>query len=355
MAWRGAALWRCFRRKMGHLYRVTVSEANDTSSTEKLLLRALVLSLLLHLTLYGTWRVGANRGWWRNITMPAWMQAVSKALTPAASKKRALDLPSQTQLTFVEVDPALATPEPPKEPKFQGARNTLAANPEIKVPSDKPDIEGREKEYLKTTENVEPRHQPAPPAQPPPQAQIAAAPGAPQKSYVPGDLTMTRPSDKAQEGRSDAESAAQGQAQPAHERPRTIAEALARNGMPGEKSRQTGGVPRVSSQSSLDVKGTPIGDYLGQMADAVQQRWDQLLKDQTADTYGKVVLQFRLHPDGKVSDIKLVRNEVSDLLETTCEQALRDPAPYQKWPREMRLLVPTDYYEITFTFYYEAY
>jgi hypothetical protein len=170
----------------------------------------------------------------------------------------------------------------------------------------------------------------------------------PKKAYEPGDLALAKPSDKTQESKNEA------QPQP-YQRPRTIAEALARNGMPGEKSSQTGGVPRVKAESALDVKGTLIGDYLGHMAEAVQQRWDQLLKNQTADTYGKVVLQFRLHPNGRVTDLKMVRNEVSNLLETTCEQAILDPAPYQPWPREMRLEVPTDYYDITFTFYYEAY
>jgi hypothetical protein len=340
---------------MGHLYPVTASEFNDTDSTEKLLLRALILSLVLHLAVYGTWRAGDSRGWWRNLAMPKWMQLVSKVLVPAVPKKPSADLPSQTQLVFVEVDPSLATPEAPKAPKFIGARNTLAANPEIKVPSDKPNIEGRPEEYLKTTPNVKPQHQPEPATQPPPQPQIAAAPSAPRKSYVPGDLALARPSDKAQEGKSETESAAQAEPQPAYQRPRTIAEALARNGMPGEKSRQAGGVNRVRPDSALDVKGTPIGDYLQQMADAVQQRWDQLLKNQTTDTYGKVVLQFRLHPNGRVTDMKMVRNEVSNLLETTCEQAILDPAPYQPWPREMRLDVPTDYYDITFTFYYEAY
>jgi hypothetical protein len=334
---------------MGHLYPVTASEFNESDTTEKLLLRALILSVVLHLAVYGTWRTGDSRGWWRNIAMPRWMQLVSRALVPPVPKKAFADRPSQTQLMFVDVDPSLATPEPPKAPQFQGARNTLAANPEIKVPSERPNIEGLQKEYLKTTPNVPPRHQPDPSTQPPAEPQKAVAPSAPKKAEAPGDLAMARPSDKTLEGKSEE------QARPAYERPRTIADALARNGMPGQKSSQTGGVNRVRPESSLDVKGTPIGDYLGTMAEAVQQRWDQLLKNQTADTYGKVVLQFRLHPNGRVTDMKLVRNEVSNLLETTCEQAILDPAPYQVWPREMRLDVPTDYYDITFTFYYEAY
>jgi hypothetical protein len=139
---------------MGHLYRVTVSEPNATSSTEKLVLRALIFSVLLHLLVVSIWREGQARGWWRNLAMPRWMQLISTAMMPLTPKKLAADLPSQTQLAFVEVDPTLAKPEPPKKPMFEGAKNTLAANREIKVLSEKPNIDGLQEKYLKTTEDA---------------------------------------------------------------------------------------------------------------------------------------------------------------------------------------------------------
>jgi hypothetical protein len=51
--------------------------------------------------------------------------------------------------------------------------------------------------------------------------------------------------------------------------------------------------------------------------------------------------------------LKVVQNEVSELLETFCEHAIMDPSPYDKWPREKRLAPPNDYDDVTFTFYYE--
>jgi len=342
---------------MGHLYPVTVPERNETNSTEKLLLRALILSVLLHLLIVSVWREGKAQGWWRDLALPRWMQRVSKAMMPLAPKKPAVDQPSQSQLTFVEVDPALATPEPPKKPMFQGAKNTLAANPEIKVPSEMPNIDGHQEKYLKTTENAKPTPQTAAPTPlpSPPQPQVTARENTPKKSYTPGDLAMVRPSDKQQEGKTDAAAGDQTQAQPqpAHEKPRTIAEALAKRGNPGQLTRQIGGVGRISPESTLDVKGTPLGDYISRMVKVVQSHWDQLLVDQTPDVTGKVVLHFQLHPDGRVTEMKMVQNEVTDLLEATCERAVLEPAPYEKWPREMRLGLPSDSYDITFTFYYE--
>jgi len=224
-----------------------------------------------------------------------------------------------------------------------------------------PNLDGQQEKFLKTTENAkpnpmtEPKPQPAP--SPPPQPQDLARQAAPKQSYTPGDLAMARPSDKAQEGKSAAEAGHQAQPQPqpqpAYQRPRTLAEAQARNGVYGQQSHHVGGVKNVSPDISLDVKGTPLGDYIATMVEAVRARWYKLLENQSADVTGKVALRFRLHPNGHVTDMKVVQNEVTDLLEITCEQAIFDPAPYQKWPREMRLDIPSDYYDITFTFYYE--
>jgi outer membrane biosynthesis protein TonB len=334
--------------------------ANDDRSSD-LLIRALILSLLLHLVAYSTFRVGQNQGWWHNMTMPRWMQRVSQVLMPVAPKKPSPVLSPQTLLAFVEVDPSLATPEPPTTPKFVGAKNTQAANKEIKVPSDKPNIEGREKEYLKTTTYAKaaepkPAPQPAPP-QRPTQAQDTANGGAPKKTYAPGDLAMVRPEDKAREGKSDTPSADQTQTQPGPapvpDRPRTLAEARERRGLHGDPSRQEGGVRHIAAETSLDVKGTPFGDYLDQLVRAVDSRWQDLLQNQTAASYGKVVLQFRLHSDGRVSELTMVKNEVSDTLEFFCEKAIRDPSPYHRWPTEMLRDLGNDHYDITFTFYYE--
>jgi hypothetical protein len=347
---------------MGHLCLVTVSEPNETSSTEKLLLRALIVSVLLHLLIVCVWREGNAKGWWRNLAMPRWMQLVSKAMLPAAPKMPAVDAPSQSQLTFVEVDPALATPEPPKKPLFQAAKNTVAANREIKVPSETPNIDGLQEKYLKTTENTKPNPQPAAVPAPPPAPSVpqnVAQQNAPQKALAPGDLTTARPSDKPLDGKADTEPADQAQPQPqpqpqpAYQKPRTLDEARAKNGNYGQLTRQAGGVPNIKPDPSLPAKGTPLGDYIQRMVTAVQTHWYQLLESQSPDITGKVVLRFQLHPDGSVTDMQMVQNEVGPLLEATCERAVLDPMPYGKWTHDMRLSLPSDSYQITFTFYYD--
>jgi len=349
---------------------VTVSDVNGPSSTElynKVLLRAVVISLLLHGLIFSVWRVGQDKGWWNQMIMPRWLQLVSQAMLPAIPKKPAVDDISHTQLTFVEVDPALAAPAPPKKPKFQGAVSTVAANREIKVLSEVPNIDGRQEKFNKTIDDgkalPKPKPTPTPVAPTQPQTALpttAPAQSVPKKSYTPGDLAMVRPSDKPEEGKIDAEAAQQAPAQaqplpqPENHKPRTLVEALAKNGIPGPQTHQVAGVGDVSPNISQDVQGTPLGDYINQMVDAVRSHWYQLLENQTAESTGKVVLHFRLLPNGLVESksLKVTQNEVGDLLGMFCQRAVLEPR-FPKWPREMRLSLPNDYYDVTFTFFYE--
>jgi hypothetical protein len=360
----------CFQRRLGHLGLVTASDASETSSTEKILLSAIIISLLLHLLVFCVWWTGQTEGGWHNsVALPRWMQAVSKALMPSPPKRlaaRATDLSMQPQLMFVEVDPALATAAPPKQPKFEGAKNTQAANREIKIASAKPNIDGAKKEYVKTIENSppKPKVQPAPPptpAQPQIQPQAPPRQSPPRQSYTPGNLAMAQPSQKAHDSKSDADAADQTQPQPQPQpepqpQPRrhfsTLAEARAATGSYGQKSRQVGGVSNVSIDA-LAVAGTPRGEYINRMVEAIRNNWYDELRNVTADMTGKVVVRFVLHADGRVTDAKIDQNEVSELLATTCVQAITASSPYEKWPREMRLELPNDDWEIRFTFYYE--
>jgi hypothetical protein len=330
---------------------VTVSEVNEPSFTEKFILRALIISLLIHFLAFFTYKIGQSQGWWANLAMPRWMQVVSRALAPAIPKKIVAATPDPAPLMFVEVDPANALHEPPKAPKFYGANNTVAANPNITKPSTDPDIRGRQDKVLKTTEDGKPKAQPLQPT-PPPRPETVATVSVPKREYTPGDLAWARPTETAQDAKPDAQTNVDAQPQPVHQHPRTLAEAGARNGTLGEQMLQTGGVNRVGITSALDVKSTAVGAYDAQFVEAVKAEWDQLWENRTPNVAGKVVLQFRLLPDGRITNMTNTQNEVTDLMETFCEQAIRDPAPYQPWPREMRLEIPADYRDIQFTFFY---
>lgn len=326
------------------------------------------------------------------------------------------------QLTFVDVDPALTT-EPPKDAKFYSSVSTKAANPDTKVESNVPKIDGKQEQFAKVTEVARPlppavppptpqpkapvppdtktapeaKPQPPPPApkvvptpttQPPPLPVAKTLPAPPKKAEpqplqpappptpkpvgdtqpkpkpappsapVPtqvaknttdflGSPTMnsstTKPTPPPEP--SDADSKVS--------RPRTIKEALARraeSGIVGEKMKQDGGVKNLGV-SALDVRGMSFGAYDAAIIQAIQQRWYDLLESRPTPR-GKVVLEFRLHFDGRVTNMKIGDADVGELYALFCQKAVQDPAPFPRWPSDMRRQLQADHRDVKFTFYY---
>src|SRR5689334_22448456 len=79
---------------------------------------AFALSLLLHLALYGSFQLGREYGWWQHIHWPTWIQ--SRKPPAQQLTKQAAEALTQEEipLTFVEVSPQQAVPEPPKNAKY---------------------------------------------------------------------------------------------------------------------------------------------------------------------------------------------------------------------------------------------
>jgi hypothetical protein len=169
----------------------------------------------------------------------------------------------------------------------------------------------------------------------------------PKTPVAPGDLAMAKPDVTLRQGDGTAE----------QNKPRTIADALKRQNrtqLVGEKMKQDGGTGRHLEFTSLDAKATPFGAYDAAFIRAVEQRWFDLLDNMSYNGYrrGKVVVQFRLNYNGTITDVKVTEENVGTGLSLMCEKAISDPAPYDRWPREMRLMVDKDYREIQFAFFY---
>jgi len=259
--------------------------------------------------------------------------------------------PEEIPLVFVEVSPAQATPEPPKQAKFYSNKNSQAANKEPDKDTETPKFEGKHPELAKT-EDV-PREQfvplqpspPPPPPKPEPKPQEAEIKPAP--TQKPGDLTMAKPDPipKKDEGQEKLP------------RPRTVQEAKARleaNQLPGQKMKQDGGVVRNLKMDSLDAKATPFGDYDYRLVRAIQSYWYHALDEQNyaADYRGKVVIRFHLHYDGNVTEVSVVESTAGPIPSYLCERAIEKPKPFARFPAEMRSAVG-DIRSIQFTFFYD--
>jgi outer membrane biosynthesis protein TonB len=283
----------------------------------------------------------------------------SNVLTKLAELKRpAPAAQRQIPMVFVEVDPAKAAAEPPKETPYYSTQNTLAANPDTSKELEAPKIDGTQTKLVRMMDVTQPQPlplQPAPPKEPV-QEDVEVRPKA--KSPEPaGELTLAKPDAQSRRLEGDGEHTLQAEPpKPVREKPRRLADVVQpQAALVGQKMQQPGGVRRFALEAALDVKASPFGDYDRRLILAVQQRWYDLLAEQRfmQDRTGKVVLDFHLTYDGRITDVRVEDNTVGELLAVICQKAVQDPAPFGKWPSDMRKLVGADYREVRFTFYYD--
>ncbi len=273
---------------------------------------ALALSLVLHLAFWGVYVLG------RNIHWPAWMQKLVQ--TPPVQAKQ--QQPSRPPLLFVDVTEAQAVPKEPKDAKHYSDRNSIAANPDLNKELNEPKLDGSQESTPKTDASSQKKFD-------------QLMPDPPKPKPVSGNMTIAKVDLKPPQEK---------------KRPRTIKEALLQR---GEQLKQDGGATQRPN-ASLDVKATGFGAYDRAFIDAVSSRWYDLLDNMSYDAYrqGKVVVQFVLNYDGRITEMKVVESTVTETLSLLCQKAVLDPAPFDKWPREMRLMVGEDSRRITFTFNY---
>lgn len=352
---------------------------------------AFLVSLLVHALLYTAYQANRRYHWIDGVKVPAWLQPTLRLVNrPDAIPVQPPVAPPELAvmpMTFVEVVKPSAAP--PQNAKYYSSANSQAANPDATKLSNDPKITGTDTQMVKTETVTKPAAQPLRPTvvptqpvtKPTPQpALLAAAKVAPQVALVPpavkpepatpkatvtqealkpvatvapGDLTLARPGDSPKKTEGVDKTS----------RPRTVKEAYARMaqqnpqayaGLVGQKMKQEGGVKNHDLVTSLDTKATAYGAYDAALIYAVQTRWYALLdaKGFAGEHTGKVNLQFRLHSDGRVSDMQVLSATVDDLLSIICQRAVLDNSPYDRWPTAMRNEIGADFRDVTFTFFY---
>ncbi|HEX3889333.1 MAG TPA: hypothetical protein VHX90_00660 [Verrucomicrobiae bacterium] len=298
---------------------------------ERLIL-ALTISLAAHLLAWGGYEIGREFNFWQRLN---YFHHAAKLIPPPAQI-------AEEPVEFVTVDQP--STEAPQHAKYYSDKNSRAANPDASRDSDIPQINGRQTDVPKTEDAPRPQFAKAQPS--PPQTQPSEnSQQQPSQAIQPGDLTLAKLENLLPQQR-------QNNSQP--ERPRTIKEALAQqNHSPGVAMKQDGGVRQHATVPRQNVKLTGFGAYDDALVEAITQRWYDLLDSQqfALDRTGKVVLQFRLNYDGTVTDMKVAQNDVGELLGYVCQKAINDPAPFAKWPSDMRFKLG-DSRDIQFTFYY---
>jgi len=362
---------------------------------------ALALSLSLHCSLYGGFVLARKFGI-VDLPLPRWVRQITELKflmprPPTPQERAKLPVPAKPEperevvLTFVDVDPRQAVEDPPPNAKFMSTHSTRAANPEPKRDTNDPNIEGKQKLLPKILEADQPRpaatpkpEEPAPPpkpqppepkaaptpplpvAPPKPPEPVAPAPPAskpqvaelrpsPQPVPAPGDLRPMKPPPEPKF--TEAKSGGPQDLQPApaapRDKPRLLSQVRpAEQGLTiaGQRMIQDGGVRRIGDVG-LDVRGSLFGAYDAALIASIQQSWFQAIGDK-ATPRGKVIIRFKLHPDGRVSDLKVEDSTVGEFFDYFCQRGILAPAPFPKWPADMRRQIEGDYRDVRFTFFY---
>ena len=222
------------------------------------------------------------------------------------------------KLRFAETNPA-ANQAVPKVAPFTSSRNQTAAQP---VPEKKPTQSALPKS-AGTSEQVRL-------AQGKPRS-IDQSESAP---VVQASVSMSAPV-KAAPPPGPGKSAAKPAPAPVAanpERPR----ASTPSGTYGLLLRRPVGVSRAGS-IAIDARFSNYGDYTQRMMEAIQSSWWSIIERSRFEgvARGSVVVRFRLHRDGTVTDTQILGTEVTRVMSLACKDAVMAPAPYDIWRADM--------------------
>jgi TonB family protein len=120
---------------------------------------------------------------------------------------------------------------------------------------------------------------------------------------------------------------------------------------------ETGGAHHELVETKIAPTNTVGATYDVKVIDAVQFHWMQLLDTMSSlstTTNGKVVIEFHLHADGNVSDLRVARSTTDETTALVCQKAVSESAPFPPWPQEMRRAFTNDYRDLHFTFYIDS-
>jgi hypothetical protein len=114
------------------------------------------------------------------------------------------------------------------------------------------------------------------------------------------------------------------------------------------------GTNAVSLVASPDIKQNASGPYFHVLRRVVEERWVGLLeqRDYGHQKAGAVVLEFKLHRNGRVTDMKVVDSTMNEVLCLICQKSVLDSCPFAHWSSEMHRSIGAEYCALTLAFKY---
>jgi len=127
---------------------------------------------------------------------------------------------------------------------------------------------------------------------------------------------------------------------------------------------ETMDIPPVSQDSSPDrpelafepSHNPTIDAYDLIVYDRIERKWQatlDTLSSQPKDyQQGRVSVIFRLHQDGRLTDLEITERTVNYRQTAACWEAIMNVRDLPPWPQEVTKLVHREYRDLSFTFYY---
>jgi membrane protein involved in colicin uptake len=108
------------------------------------------------------------------------------------------------------------------------------------------------------------------------------------------------------------------------------------------------------AHTNLDPTNPVFAPYDSTLIQAIYNHWGELVNaaSRLSVKSRKVVVHFRLHPDGHVSGLQVVGSAGDEKAALICQKAVLESAPFTPWPPEMRQTVTNDYRDIHLTFFF---
>jgi len=88
---------------------------------------------------------------------------------------------------------------------------------------------------------------------------------------------------------------------------------------------------------AVSARFSNYGDYSQRMMEAIQSSWWAIIDRTRFETVasGQVVVRFKLHRDGSVTDAVIESFDVPRLMALACKDAVQSPAPFDAWRADM--------------------
>jgi TonB family protein len=259
---------------------------------------------------------------------PGMIAAATSSAAPAP-----LVAPNQ-QIRYVQIAPRLDRPAPPVRPAVASDLDRRSATRERapKPANDQPFMRGNSPERIEGN-NGERAIAPAPPAAAaaaatPPETPPATATTAP-PTTPDGVLPATPPA---------APSTTPGLASSL----RNLREFFRTQNF----DNQQGGQTEPSTDIQFDSKGVDFGPWLRRFKVKVENNW--IIPQAALTNRGRVVLQFLVHRDGRITDLRIIQAASVNALTTSAFNAIQMSNPTLPLPQEY----PADFVLFTVTFHY---